>query len=126
MMALRRNILSLLYYLLPLPLAWGTQVLLGEYWRYYDIGINRVANAGFLLLIFTPLLLAFLYLLAVLVPWLLRWRAFWQGRLAGVAAMLLVCLGAFSLALWHCRDYPTEEPQSVAVFLQALFRQSPR
>lgn len=107
------------YFLLPIPVAWLSLHLMSLYSIYYDIGINAVANNGFLIYIVAPILLISLYIASVIFLYLTKRRvkSRWQRAILCCLLVIFVGLSSFAIKVRTVSDYPTEEPQNMSMFL---------
>ena len=115
--------LKALYFLFPLPVIWLSLSLVSSYWAYYDIGINASANSLGLFFIVAPSLIFATYTTAVIVFLITRALIPNQkiGLLIGCTLVFTVAIGLFRFHT-YTPDYPTNEPQDLAVFLEIYFK----
>ncbi len=102
--------------------AFLTTWLIGQYWSFFDIGVNAAANSLTLLLILPAIMLG-----SAVVAGALWWasRRQHEGMRAalGLCGVVLVGVGAFALMRVQVRDYPTPQPQELGAFFRALLGQ---
>jgi hypothetical protein len=108
-----------LYCALPIVVCGVDISLMQSYLRYYGIGVNDAANAGFLGYFVAPLLLIGLALLAWLALCVMRrlckskLHSMWGASTVVVAAGILMFLSF----VYSFNNYPTEQTQDLSVFL---------
>ncbi len=114
---------KILYFMLPLLVSWLALSLMSKYMKFYDIGVNAGANNGFLMFFIAPLLLVGLYIIATLCIFIGKYvKASQYISMAIGGFLIIVCgLAAFFFYAQAKSEYPTEQPQNMAVFLKSYF-----
>lgn len=111
---------KVLYFLLPLPVSWLSISLMGQYMKYYDIGVNPSANNATLVFFVLPVLLLVLYLVEMFCLWVVNrfGTSKCRGLLLSSLVVLIIGIGAFFIQVQTVADYPTEKPQNIRIFLE--------
>ncbi len=111
---------KIIYYVLPLPVAFFSLSLMSMHMKYYDIGVNAAANNGFLLYFVLPALLMVLYGIAIITQYLAGrfLKSQGLGLFIGILLILVTGIGSFIVHDRWYADYPTEIPRNMMLFLQ--------
>lgn len=94
--------------------------------NYYDIGVNSGTNNFYLIISVAPPLLLALYGIALSIYFLANYLKKSQYRAMALGGLLTIVCGffAFFLNIQSIKDYPTEKPQDITLFLKYYFLES--
>lgn len=115
-----RPVLTAIYFLLPLPIAWLSLSLMSMHAKYYDVGINMAANNNELVFLVAPVLLFTLYTTAATCLYLANKFSHspWLGYPVGGVLMISIGIGLFLAEAEFGSKYSIDPPKSLTSFFE--------